>query len=178
MKDEIAIMSRFNHAHVIKHIESYEDNNYVFMVMEALTDSCELQTILRGNKAKYDPKLEQPLFQEDMVRWMAKSICSGLAHIHANGIVHRDLKPQNILIDAEKRCVKIIDFGLAKIANVAHKAGLLIGTLDYIAPEIISSKGDPKAYAAPCDMWALGIMMYLLFSGKALMKQKEQKDTM
>jgi len=42
MKDEISIMSRFNHAHVIKHLESYEDDNYVFMVMEALTDSCEL----------------------------------------------------------------------------------------------------------------------------------------
>ena len=113
-----------------------------------------------------------------MVRWIVKSVCSGLAHIHANGIVHRDLKPQNILIDIENRCVKIIDFGLAKIATKGHKAGLLIGTLDYIAPEIINSKGDPAAYAAPCDMWALGIMMYLMISGKALMKKEEQKDTM
>lgn len=46
MKDEIAIMSRFDHAHVIKHIESYEDENYVFMIMEALCDSVELQSIL------------------------------------------------------------------------------------------------------------------------------------
>lgn len=86
--------------------------------------------------------------------------------------MHRDLKPQNILIDIENRCVKIIDFGLAKIATKGHKAGLLIGTLDYIAPEIINSKGDPAAYAAPCDMWALGIMMYLMISGKALMKKE------
>ena len=77
------------------------------------------------------------------------------------------------MIDAESKCVKIIDFGLAKIADKGHKAGLLIGTLDYIAPEIITSRGDPATYAAPCDMWALGIMMYLLFSGKALMKRDD-----
>jgi len=42
MKDEISIMTRFDHDHVIKHIESYEDTRYVFMIMEALTDACEL----------------------------------------------------------------------------------------------------------------------------------------
>ena len=100
-----------------------------------------------------------------------RSLCSGCQHIHENGIVHRDLKPPNILVDAEKRCVKIIDFGLARKSDEDHKNGLLIGTLDYIAPEIINTRGNAQAYAPPCDMWALGILMYLLLSGKSIMKR-------
>ena len=119
-----------------------------------------------------------PIFEETMIRWIMRQVCEGIQHIHANGIVHRDLKPPNILIDAEKRCVKIIDFGLAKINSINHKSGLLIGTLDYIAPEIITTRGKPSAYAPPCDIWALGIMMFLLFSGKSLMKRNEQSETM
>lgn len=48
MKDEISIMTRFDHDHVIKHIESYEDSRYVFMVMEALTDACELHEVIKS----------------------------------------------------------------------------------------------------------------------------------
>ena len=46
MKDEIAIMSKMKHEHIISHIESYEDDKYIFMVMEALTNACELQDVI------------------------------------------------------------------------------------------------------------------------------------
>lgn len=66
---------------------------------------------------------------------------------------------------------------MAKKASEDHEAGLLVGTLDYIAPEIFLTRGDPRAYAAPCDMWALGIMMYQLFTGRNLVKRSNNDDT-
>ena len=53
-----------------------------------------------------------------------KAIMRGLAHVHGNGITHRDLKPENVLIDSEKRILKIIDFGLAKKENKKSEHGL------------------------------------------------------
>ena len=182
MQDEISIMTRFDHDHVIKHIESYEDERYVFMIMEALLDSVELNDVIKNKIRERDAsgrdKYADPLFDESTVRWIMYALCSGCNHIHANGIVHRDLKPQNILIDDTTKMLKIIDFGLAKKTKGDHEAGLLIGTLDFIAPEIFQTRGDPRAYAPPCDMWALGIIMYQLFSGRNLFKRYENPETM
>jgi len=112
MKDEIAIMTKFNHDNVIKYIESYEDDRYMFIVMEAMTSSSELQDVFEAKKKGWDRR--SPLFDESTVRWIIKAIFSGLSHIHRMGVTHRDLKPQNILIDDEKKALKIIDFGTAK----------------------------------------------------------------
>ena len=137
MKDEIAIMTKFDHPHVIKHFESYEDARYIFIVMEALTNSTELFEIIQAARRTGNP--EKSCFPEEMIRWVMYGIMSGLSHIHGNGITHRDLKPQNILIDQEKQVLKIIDFGLSKKNSEAHEAGLMIGTVDYITPEVFMS---------------------------------------
>ena len=55
-----------------------------------------------------------PLFDEKTVCWIIKAIFSGLSHIHRMGVTHRDLKPANILLDYDKKELKIIDFGTAK----------------------------------------------------------------
>ena len=110
-----------------------------------------------------------------MVKWIMKAITSGLAHIHANGVVHRDLKLENVLIDEDKKVIKIIDFGLSKKTAQSHESGLLIGTMDYIAPEIFYKRGSPNAYAPPCDMWALGLIGYKLFSGINPMSRNDRE---
>ena len=84
-------------------------------------------------------------------------------YCHKNGIVHRDLKPENILFDSKKSTanLKIIDFGAsAKLLEGGEKLTKKIGTPFYVAPEVLAGKYDEK-----CDMWSIGVILYILLCG-------------
>ncbi|UCF78984.1 MAG: protein kinase, partial [Candidatus Eiseniibacteriota bacterium] len=90
-------------------------------------------------------------------------IASGLAEAHEKGILHRDIKPANVLI-SERGRVKIIDFGLAKLAATTKftKEGTTLGTVAYMSPEQASGKSvDHRT-----DIWSLGVVLYELFTGE------------
>jgi calcium/calmodulin-dependent protein kinase I len=98
----------------------------------------------------------------------AKTIMVGLAeavrYLHSNGVVHRDIKAENILVcsaDSFNFGVKLCDFGFASYCE-GETLTELLGTLDYLAPEIIRK----RPYGKPVDMWALGVVMYILLSGR------------
>ena len=92
-------------------------------------------------------------------------ILNALDYIHKNGVVHRDLKPENIMVD-EQDNIKLIDFGIA--ANVGSrrltfaKLSQTMGTPDYISPEQVRGKrGDARS-----DLYAVGVMLYEMLTGK------------
>jgi serine/threonine protein kinase len=113
------------------------------------------------------PTLEQrieangPLQAPDVIRLVAE-VGAGLDALHANGIVHRDIKASNILIDDEGRAL-LTDFGLAKGRSYTALTapGQVMGTLDYLAPELI--KGAPATPAS--DIYALGCVVYECVAG-------------
>jgi len=100
---------------------------------------------------------------------IANQIAQALAAAHAQGIIHRDLKPANLKITPSGQ-VKVLDFGLAKLATTPSlamtsvtAAGMAIGSPRYMAPEQITNARDIDARA---DVWALGATLYHLITGR------------
>lgn len=101
---------------------------------------------------------------------LVAQICDAVDHAHDKGVVHRDLKPANILVDAQGQ-VKVLDFGVARVTakdtliqTLHTSAGQIIGTLQYMSPEQVS--GDPNAVDRRSDVYALGVILYELLTGK------------
>ena len=86
---------------------------------------------------------------------------SAVNYMHKNQIAHRDLKPENILYTDNDEELKIIDFGLSNKYQENYSLKTIVGTPQYISPEIISG----VEYTDKCDIWSLGIIMYCLLCG-------------
>jgi eukaryotic-like serine/threonine-protein kinase len=150
---EQEIGQRLDHPGVMK-VFAEDGRSQLYMVMEWVEGRL-LRQILND---------EKKLSPERAVR-IALNICDALGYIHSNGVVHRDLKPENIMVDAEDR-IKLIDFGIA--ANVSSrritftKLSQTMGTPDYISPEQVKGKrGDARS-----DLYALGVMLYEMLTGR------------
>jgi serine/threonine-protein kinase len=131
-----------------------DGRSQLYMVMEWV-DGRLLRQIL-NEQGKLPP--------ERAVR-IALRICEVLEYIHRQGIVHRDLKPDNIMVDDADR-VKLIDFGIAAKSGSRRltftKLSQVMGTAEYISPEQVKGKrGDARS-----DLYALGIMLYEMLTGK------------
>ncbi|CAL5223372.1 g5877 [Coccomyxa viridis] len=116
------------------------------------------------------------IFDEDLARLYTAEMVLAIAHLHSLGIAHRDLKPENVLLDSEGH-IKVTDFGLAKHGmNDEARTNSFIGTMEYMAPEIVAGKGHGKAV----DWWSIGILLYEMLCGtppfRAQGRQKLQKQ--
>lgn len=113
---------------------------------------------------------------EARAKVLAHQIFSAVAHMHKSDVAHRDLKSENILFassskQSEDAEVKIIDFGLSRVFREEHLDSQ-VGTPLYVAPEII----EHKKYGKECDCWSLGIIAYLLLSGREPFQSMNVKE--
>ena len=100
------------------------------------------------------------MFNESEAASIMRKLLRAINHCHAWGVIHRDIKPENIMYGMDGE-IKLIDFGLSKrILNKTRSLSTIAGTLAYMAPEII--KG---LHGKECDIWSLGVLMYVLVSG-------------
>ena len=125
------------------------DDGQLFLVMPCYEGETLKQKIDRG-----------PLAVEQAIDYAAQ-VAEGLARVHETGIVHRDIKPANVMV-TEHGLVKLLDFGLAKVANVnLTKTGTILGTMAYMSPEqALGNDTDART-----DLWSLGVIMYEMLTG-------------
>ncbi len=165
---EARAASSLNHANILTIYDVGEEDGVPYIVSELL-DGDSLRSLLgRG-----------PLAVRTLLD-IAVQIAAGLAAAHARDIVHRDLKPENIMVLRDGR-VKILDFGLAKPADVdlcgddTHTArGLLVGTIPYMSPEQI--QGRPVDVRT--DQFSLGTILFELTTGVHPFRANDRVSTM
>jgi len=145
------IMTSIDHPFVVNLICTFQDDKHLYMLIE-LVQGGELFSVIHTETRDGIPNANS--------RFYAACILESLAHLHHRHITYRDLKPENILIDALGYCV-LVDLGFAKI--VMDKTYTLCGTPEYLAPEIILSKGHDKGV----DYWAFGVLIYEMLVGRS-----------
>jgi serine/threonine protein kinase len=104
------------------------------------------------------------LFSERDAAEIILQVASGLSELHAKGIIHRDMKPENLLYEttSANSGIKIADFGLSyKEGTNDPMKSRLLGSIDYIAPEVLTR----RCYTKAGDMWSLGVIIYILLCG-------------
>jgi len=150
---EARILKEMDHPYIVKCYDAYETDERVYLFME-LMDGGEL----------FDRIVDKGHFTEQDAQDTVHKLLGALKFMHDKGIAHRDLKPENMLMTskgADAVC-KITDFGLGKFFD--EQTTLMktpCGTPGYIAPEVLHMKG----YDQQCDIWSLGVIVYILLCG-------------
>lgn len=143
------MLSSLDHPGIVKLFEVYRDNANLYFVTE-LCSGGEL----------FDEIVKRKFFTEADAKKIMSDILSAVSYCHARRICHRDLKPENIVLD-ENFCIRIIDFGTAEEFDPDDGMSKILGTPFYMAPELFNR----KKYNEKCDMWAVGVIMFILLTG-------------
>ena len=148
--NEVRIARQVAHANVCRVYDLGEVEGFPYLSMEYV-DGEDLHSLLRRiGRLPSDKAIE-----------IARKLCAGLAAAHDKGVLHRDLKPANIMIDSRGH-VLITDFGLAGVMGQFEGLEARNGTPGYMAPEQLSG----KEVSAQSDIYALGVVLYEMFTGK------------
>jgi eukaryotic-like serine/threonine-protein kinase len=146
---DIALQLR--HPHVVSVLERGESGGALYLAAEFVPGRQLAEVVV-----------ERPLDEAEAAR-IAAQIASALDAVHAHGLVHRDVKPANVIVTPSGTAL-LTDFGVARgeADTTLTKAGHVVGTVDYLAPEVI--RGEPATPSS--DIYSLGCLAYECVSGK------------
>ncbi|KAF7705034.1 serine/threonine-protein kinase BRSK2 isoform X4 [Silurus meridionalis] len=147
---EIAILKLIEHPHVLKLHDVYENNKYLYLVLEHVSGGELFDYLVK--KGRLTPKEARKFFRQ---------IISALDFCHNHSICHRDLKPENLLLD-EKNNIRIADFGMASLQVGESLLETSCGSPHYACPEVI--RGE-KYDGRRADVWSCGVILFALLVG-------------
>lgn len=155
-EEEAAAIASLRHPNIVQVHDFNSDEDVNYMVMEYVPGETLQARLKRLNKNERRMSIIEAL-------QISINVCEGLSYAHKRGMVHRDVKPANIMLDVNGEAI-LMDFGIVKIVgSSAHTlTGAVIGTANYMAPEIIrSEQADQRS-----DIYAVGVTMFEMLSGK------------
>ncbi|OTA69293.1 calcium/calmodulin-dependent protein kinase 1 [Hypoxylon sp. EC38] len=162
--DELEMLQRLNHPHIVKFVDWFESRDKWYIVTELATGG-EL----------FDRICEQGKFTEKDASQTIKQVLDAVDYLHSRNVVHRDLKPENLLYlskDPDSDLV-LADFGIAKMLDTKDEVlTTMAGSFGYAAPEVMLKKGHGK----PVDMWSLGVITYTLLCGYSPFRSENLQD--
>ena len=176
--DERRMLQKVKHAFLVTLWGTFQDSKNLYMVMD-FVEGGELFSLLRKSQVseldyfeyyyqsytliEYLYSRQAKRFPNPVAKFYAAEVTLALDYLHAQGIIYRDLKPENLLLDRHGH-LKITDFGFAK--EVPDITWTLCGTPDYLAPEVVASKGYNKSvdwYVG--SLFVLSTVTYTLLGG-------------
>ena len=170
---EIAILKKCNHKNILEYVQ-----NGTIMIYNEDEDTFQINEHFYKNN---DPNSD---YTEDEIRKIIRQIILGIDYLHNNGVIHRDIKPDNILLN-ENNKVKITDFNLSALLtnskeDIITKGNL--GTKYFRAPEVCKDENENEnsnnmyIHGKPLDIWALGVVSYLLAYKKLPFVASEESE--
>ncbi|VDM31284.1 unnamed protein product [Hydatigera taeniaeformis] len=157
-------MLHLEHSNVVRLREVFESNAYILLVSEYVEGKPLFEYFACLNE-----------MTEVLMSSAVKQINRGLMYLHGFGIAHRDLKPNNILATkfGESIIVKITDAAFSTIIGMDMEMELVNGDVTFTAPEIFLT----HKHGAPVDMWALGVLLFIMVSGMEPFKRENEMDS-
>ncbi|KAG9486011.1 hypothetical protein GDO78_008876, partial [Eleutherodactylus coqui] len=149
-KEEVSIQRQVKHPFIQCLGESWQGQRHLFI----MCNYCVYGDL-------YSLWMSAKCIDEDTIRLFATELVSVLVYLHDLGIMHRDVKMENILLD-ERGHLKLSDFGLSKHLPFGERAYTICGTLQYMAPEVLS--GGPYSHSA--DWFSLGVLLFAVATGE------------
>jgi G protein-coupled receptor kinase len=162
-------MMAINEKQILEKVSSRFIVNLAY-AFESKDSLCLILTLMNGGDLKFHIYHLAGEFTEDRALFYTAEIICGLSHLHANRIVYRDLKPENILLD-DSGHIRISDLGLAVEIPVGEKIKVRVGTVGYMAPEVI--KGEYYTFSP--DLWGLGCLIYEMIEGQSPFRHRKEK---
>jgi len=151
VQQEIKLMEKLNHPHIIQMLEMIDSPKRIHIVMEHAGGG-NLCTYVKQRKRLAEPEARKIFIQ----------LLLGIEYMHDLGIIHRDIKLENVLFD-DDRNMKLVDFGFSVACRDPNKRlKIFCGTPSYMAPEIVQRQ---EYLGRPVDVWSLGVLLYACLCG-------------
>ncbi|CAD8170966.1 unnamed protein product [Paramecium pentaurelia] len=144
LRNEINIQSKLSHPNVVSMVDAFEDNEYLYMLLEYCNGGCLFTNI----------QLSGPLREEKAHKYFVQ-IVQAVQYLHQKNFLHRDIKLSNLLLTHDDQ-IKLADFTWSTSLSMGYVAPQICGTLEYMPPEVIKNGFQNEKL----DIWSLGIVLY------------------
>lgn len=162
---EVKVQQQLDHPNIVKLYEVFKDKLKYYLVLELCTGGELFDRVVEAGGT----------FCESACATYMRQLLNAVNYLHSNNVAHRDLKLENLLLysKAADSLLKVVDFGCARTFAPSEAMTTSLGTILYVAPEVVK-----KSYNEKCDVWSCGVIMFVLLCGETPFRGIGEQDTL